>query len=83
MRGRKPFKRVNEDYWVAGVCGGIAYAFGIPTLWVRIIVIITLFCFTNSFFHYFGQFVFWFYLLAWFLAPVWGKDPDDYEERTA
>ncbi len=83
MSERKPFKKVREDGWIGGVCGGIAYAFGIPTLWLRIIVIIVLFCFTNPFFDYLGQFVFWFYLLAWIFGPDWDTDPEDYKERTA
>lgn len=83
MRERKEFKKVEEHGWFGGVCGGIAYSLAIPVLWIRISFFLIVFFLTNPFFDYVGQFLFWFYLLAWAFAPDWDTDPNDYEERTA
>ena len=83
MKKRKPLKRVNNHEWLAGVCGGIAYAYGLPVVGVRIFFILFMFVLTNPWTYYIGQTLFWFYILFWFLGPEWSSDPEDYDERTA
>lgn len=79
---RRPFKKVSGSHkWFVGICGGIAYAFGIPALFVRIGFIVLFLC-TNRYVDYIGSFVFPAYILIWIFAPRWDVDPDDYDERT-
>ena len=83
-QGRRPFKKVSDDHkWLVGICGGIAYAFGIPVLFIRIGCILIFLLGTNPYVDFLGSIVFWMYILFWIFAPRWDKDPLDYEERTA
>jgi phage shock protein PspC (stress-responsive transcriptional regulator) len=80
---RRPFKKVNGSHkWFAGVCGGIAYSFGVPALFVRIGFMVFILC-TNRYLDYIGSLVFGAYILMWIFAPRWTVDPDDYDERTS
>jgi len=83
MQERRPFKKVDDDSWIAGVCGGIAYAYGLPVVMVRIFFVLFVFILTNPFTEYVGQILFWIYILAWIFAPEWDEDPEDYAQRTA
>ncbi len=83
MPNRRPLRKVSEDSWIAGVCGGIAYAYGLPVTVVRIVFVIFVFVLTNPWTHYIGSTLFVFYVLFWILGPEWDSDPADYDERTA
>ncbi len=70
MRFHK-FRRVTEARKIAGVCGGIAYALGIPAWLVRAIALCAL--------------VFWgvglvVYLILWVCVPKWDGDPSDVQQ---
>jgi len=80
---RRPFKKVSDDHkWFVGICGGLAYAFGVPVLLVRVGFILLMLC-TNPYLHYIGGLIFSAYILFWIFAPRWDEDPEDYEERTS
>jgi phage shock protein PspC (stress-responsive transcriptional regulator) len=82
MQERKPLKKITDDEWIGGVCGGIAYAYGLPVTVIRIIFVIFVLILTNPLADYIGQIFFLFYLLFWFLGPRWEVDPEDYTRRT-
>lgn len=83
MKDRKPLRKVDNDSWVAGVCGGIAYAYGLPVTVVRIFFVVFVLILTNPWTYYVGQTLFWFYILFWIFGPDWDSDPRDYDRRTA
>lgn len=46
MSTRKPYKVMNENAWLLGVCGGISYAYDMPVTFVRVAtVVLTIFTF--------------------------------------
>lgn len=53
--------RSSADRKIAGVCGGIAAAFGLDSAKVR---------WAAFFLVLFGGISFWLYLLAWFVLPL-------------
>ena len=69
----KTLAKIEQDSVVAGVCGGIAYALGIPAWIVRMVTF--LLC-------VFLGFPLLGYLLLWVFMPKWHKDPEDYAART-
>ncbi len=83
MKQRKPLKAVNREGLIGGVCGGIAYAYGLPVTLVRIFFVLFVLVLTNDWTAYIGQVLFWFYILFWAFGPEWAKDPKDYNSRTA
>lgn len=83
MTERKPLRKINDDSWIAGVCGGIAYAYGLPVTFVRIFFFLFVFILTNSYTYYIGQALFLFYVLFWAFGPDWYSDPKDYDRRTS
>jgi len=75
---RKDFRRVQDNNWVGGVCGGIAYAFGISAILVRVVALVLVLLSVP----YAAGVVFWGYIIAWACCPIWDEDPADYLERT-
>jgi phage shock protein PspC (stress-responsive transcriptional regulator) len=71
----RPFKRVDENNWFGGVCGGLAYFLGIPTWLVRFIFFFSLF--------FGGITIIWLYVALYVFVPKWDFDPDDYEDITS
>lgn len=70
---QRQFKRVNNDEWIGGVCGGLAYWLGIPVLIIRLIVLVSVFGYGVSMIPY---------IFLWVFAPRWDHDPEDYDEVT-
>lgn len=66
----RPFHRMRSHRGVAGICAGLAYALGMQTSVVRLLVIVLMFL---SF-----SVVFWAYLIVWIVADEWDVDPADY-----
>jgi phage shock protein PspC (stress-responsive transcriptional regulator) len=69
----KTIAKIQQDKWLGGVCSGWAYAFGIPTWIVRLLM--------------FGFAVLTgipclLYILMWVFMPRWTRDPHDYIART-
>ncbi|MEA2715375.1 MAG: hypothetical protein QOG91_403 [Candidatus Parcubacteria bacterium] len=65
----RPFRRINDGE-IAGVCAGMAYAFGIPTWIVRVIWFTLLICYGV------GAVA---YVILWLCVPEWDSDPKDYK----
>lgn len=82
MKKRRPLKMVDNDGWFAGVCGGIAYAYGWPVTIVRIFFFLFALVLSNKWTGYVGQPLLWFYIIFWIFGPEWDKDPKDYHART-
>jgi phage shock protein PspC (stress-responsive transcriptional regulator) len=82
MDERRPFKAVKKEAWIGGVCAGLAYAYGLPVLWLRVAAILLFVAFSNSYVVWMGAAVFWVYVILWIFAPQWKTDPADYEART-
>ncbi len=68
----RPFRRTEEHYWLAGVCGGLAYTLGVKVWIVRLLVFLAVW-FSLSI-------VFWMYLALALFAPKWSADPSDFEQ---
>ena len=83
MVARKEFKCVQENNWIGGVCGGIAYAFGVPALLVRIVALLILLLPSVFILEWISGVVFVAYIVAWIFCPNWEEDPEDYTKRTA
>jgi len=83
MPERRPFRRIDKDRWIGGVCSGIAYAYVLPVTGVRIFFVLFVFILTNPYTEYVGQILFWVYILAWLFGRDWNQDPEDYTERTS
>ncbi len=83
MLARKPFKKVSDHNWVAGILGGIAYTFGLPVLLLRIAFIFFVFILSTPYTNYIGSTLFALYILIWIFGARWDFDPTDYEERTS
>jgi len=66
--------RVNQNSWVAGVCGGFAYWLGLPAWVVRLATAIAAF-------GYEATPVVFAYLFLTLFMPSWKTDPDDYSAR--
>lgn len=62
------FYRLKENGMLFGLCGGIAYRVGCPSILIRLIAIILLFNFPPT-----G----WIYLLICLLTPIYETDPKD------
>ena len=83
MAERRPFARIEENRWLAGAAGGIAYAMGWPVLVVRLTAIALVVLLSSHETAYsVGNFVILAYLAIWIFAPRWRADPADYVERT-
>lgn len=69
----RPIKTVREsgNKILLGVCGGLAYAFGV-SVWQMRILFFVLFFGSSS--------ISFFYLMLAFVLPQWEKDPEDYRE---
>ena len=84
MTVRKPFARVQEHRWLAGVAGGIAYAMGWPVLVVRLIALGIVVVFGgNQPTYYAASLVIIAYVVLWAFSPRWPEEPADYAQRTA
>lgn len=71
---KRPFRRTRQHRRIGGVCGGLAYAFGIQPVIVRVLTILA------SIFSF--SLVFWAYLILWIVADEWDTDPSDFEQVT-
>lgn len=70
--GSRPFRRTTEHYWLAGVCGGLAYTFGIKVWIVRLAMFLAVWSSLSI--------VFWIYLALALFVPEWSNEPADFEQ---
>ncbi|MBI2109300.1 MAG: PspC domain-containing protein [Parcubacteria group bacterium] len=63
----------EEEQWVGGVCGGVAYWLGAPVWLVRLLWA------SSIIFFGFGVGL---YILLWIFMPNWDKMPEDYKKIT-
>jgi phage shock protein PspC (stress-responsive transcriptional regulator) len=72
MDDRK-LRRVTEDEWIGGVCGGVAYWLGVPVWLTRLVWTCA------ALFYGIGIGL---YILLWIFLPKWEDTPADYEQIT-
>jgi phage shock protein C len=70
---KRKLRQTESEYWISGVCGGIAYWLGIPVWVVRMIWFGAIFIYGIGL----GLYI----ILAIFL-PEWEQDPKDFYKVT-
>ena len=66
-------RKIREGKWLGGICGGVAYRFGLPVWIVRVV-----WCFL---FLTMGAGIL-LYMLLWMFMPWWEKTPEDFNKVT-